>query len=285
MTLLEPVEKEATTNYTGDTKSIQVEGVSGLGKIDFYEEKIKGVGSVYTANVPVEDENGNVTYQKMTEQQLRAYIASQGGDAIKYDSDKHSQSGKAKSVLDFTNSMKDEVNTIFKGSDYINESPLAAANLAAYLQDTLKVDFTNPDEVLAVQPIYLQAMEDMRDDLESGRVKDVNNAAPYVKRSVLSSAALGPGQTWLTKNGRSIVDGTKINGIYTSLQSIAPRKNDLKAIKSDFLTLRRTYDTLKASGELDKISVDRKTENEFYVWLKNTLADKESLSAILGRDL
>ena len=218
LTLLEPVEKEATTNYTGDTKSIQVEGVSGLGKIDFYEEKIKGVGSVYTANVPVEDENGNVTYQKMTEQQLRAYIASQGGDAIKYDSDKHSQSGKAKSVLDFTNSMKDEVNTIFKGSDYINESPLAAANLAAYLQDTLKVDFTNPDEVLAVQPIYLQAMEDMRDDLESGRVKDVNNAAPYVKRSVLSSAALGPGQTWLTKNGRSIVDGTKINGclLYTS---------------------------------------------------------------------
>ena len=285
LTLLEPIDKPATTNLTGDTKAVQVEGVPGLGKIDFYEEDIEGVGKVYTANIPVEGDDGTVTYQKMTEQQLRTYIAEQGGDAIKYDPNKHSQSGKAQSVLDFTNSMSNEVNTVFKGSGFESEAPLAAANLASYLQDTLKIDFTNPDEVLAAQPIYLQAIEDMKDDLESGRVKDVNNAAPYVKRSVLSSAALGPGQTWLTQNGRATVDATKVNGIYSSLQNIAPRKNDLKSIKNDFLTLRRTYDALKSSGELGKISVNRKTENEFYVWLKDTLADKEAASAILGRDV
>jgi putative chitinase len=265
---------------TGQSATLGITGVPGLSLVQGFEVD-SGTDNIGKYNVYRVPTGKPGEFIEMTEDQLSTWVNTQGGQTQPYDKAVNTTAGRQAAAIAFTNSLQPRINEMFSGKDYDDirtEAPLAFAAAANFMQDKMGYTFNDPGVQSNATVVLMTAMEDMRDDMKSGRVKDVNNAAPYIKRAIMSSASLGAGQTWLTSDGKGQIDATKTNGIWQSLSNI---NSDPGVIKTNFKKLYQTYALLKKEGNLPSASID-KNENEFYVFLHTTLANKEYRKTILG---
>ena len=276
------LEKPSSPFKTGQEVIMGVTGVRGLENISGYQVDYgkAGGGKYNLFELPKEDG----TFETLTEPQLRAYISKMSGgkgQLLPYDKSRDTIAGRQEEATKFIDAMSDEVTQIFAGKeDKVKaETSIAFANGAQYMQDKLGYSLNNPGVQSAARVILLTAMREMRDDIDSGRIKRADSAAPYIKRSILTSAALGPGLMWQTADEKSRVNATKTNKLYSDLANI---NKDPAVIKSNFIKLHQTFSALKNKNELPKQKLNKKTENEFYVWIRNTLDNEERTKSILG---
>ena len=265
---------------TGQSATLGITGIPGLSFVQGFEVD-SGTDNIGKYNVYRVPTGKPGEFIEMTEDQLATWVNSKGGNTQPFDKAVNTSAGVQAAAIAFTNSLQPRINEMFSGKEYDNirtEAPLAFAAASNFMQDKMGYSFNDPGVQSDATVVLMTAMEDMRDDMKSGRVKDVNNAAPYIKRAIMSSASLGAGQTWLTSDGKGQIDATKTNGIWQSLSNI---NSDPGAIKTNFKKLYQTYASLKKEGNLPSASID-KNENEFYVFLHTTLANKEYRKTILG---
>jgi len=265
---------------TGQSATLGITGIPGLRFVQGFEVD-SGPDNIGKYNVYRVPTGKPGEFIEMTEDQLASWVNTKGGNTQPFDKAVNTSAGEQAAAIAFTNSLQPRINEMFSGKDYDNirtEAPLAFAAAANFMQDKMGYTFNDPGVQSDATVVLMTAMEDMRDDMKSGRVKDVNNAAPYIKRAIMSSASLGAGQTWLTSDGKGQIDATKTNGIWQSLSNI---NSDPGVIKTNFRKLYQTYASLKKEGNLPSASID-KNENEFYVFLHTTLANKEYRKTILG---
>jgi GH24 family phage-related lysozyme (muramidase) len=275
---------ETFTPYkTGQEVTLGITGVPGLENVSGYQMdygKANG-GKVNLFRVPTGKPG---EFQTLTEDQLRAYVdrTSNGeGSVDPFDADRDTSAGRQAAASKFVTSLGPAAKDIFAGQDdkVKAELPLALSSVTQFMQNEMGYNFNDPGIQASSRVVIMSAIENMRDDLASGRVKDVDNAAPYVKQAILTSAALGPGQMFLTANGKQQVDATKVNVLWKRLEDI---NSDPGSIKTNFKKLHQTYIKHKGEGSLPSVKLNKRTENEFYVWAREILSDKEKTNAILG---
>ena len=280
---------------TGQTTTIGIVGIPGLNNVRGYEvdagDTAGGKYNVYSLPSSYLDPTAKPgEFTQVTEQQLMALVARNGGQVTPFDKDTDTNAGRIAAASRFTDSMTNEVTQIFSQSEpwVKTQWPVALAGAAQFIQDSMGYNLNDPGVQNSAKVTLLTAMQDMKNDLDSGKVKKVNTATPYIKRVLLTSAAIGPGQIWQTEDGENQVSTTKTNQYWSKLESI---NKDPAQVKINFKKLYTTYNDLKQKGELPVVRLTSplsfsksKTENQFSVWLSKTLNNDEELNAILFPD-
>jgi predicted chitinase len=278
---------------TGQTATVGITGIPGLNNVRGYEvdagDTSGGKYNVFSIPSSFVDANAKPgEFTDVTEAQLMSLVARQGGSVLPFNKETDTQAGRAAAASTFTDSMNDEVGVIFSGSENEIKSqwPVALANASVFMQNQMGYSLNDPGVRAAAKVTLLTAMSDMKADLDSNRVNKVGSAAPYIKRVILTSAAVGAGEIWKTEDGKNQVSTTKTNQYWAKLEKI---NKDPAQVKSNFKKLYSTYTKLKRDGNLPTTKLTSpldfngsSTENEFSVWLGKTLDNTTQLNTILG---
>jgi len=271
---------------TGNSVQVGIRGLPGFTYANGYEVEDPSGNKYNVFRVPNsvfrDPKPGFKTVNESQLAQLIANATGGNGRIVPYDKSMDTQEGRTKAAIDFTDGVyKTYVKELFTGADdkVRRQIPTAYSSVARWMQDTMEYKFYEPGIQQEAQVVLLTAMKDMRNDLDSGRISNVDDATPYVKRSILTSAALPTGQLWITADGKNTVSATKTNEIWSKLKS---HNSSPAAIKTNFKKLHQTFVRQKKNGDLPSMSLKKSKENEFSVWVMKTLNDKEALEVILS---